>query len=189
MTQVQVPPSRTPEAVLRGAIKWYPLHELRLAIDAAQSSAEEAVDSSVMTEAQARVAQLATEDLVAAIRKRQLESLTAAVATAEEEGVVGEPVLEKARALVVELEGETPGAEPAPPGTHPMDVLERPPHIDPALLASVMHCADKTQAAVHGYEYWQGEISKIDTNLYLNYHLTHPNTTYRCRRAVAERPR
>ena len=160
-------PSRTPEEVLRGAIKWYPLHELRLAIDAAQASAEETVDSSVMAEAQARVAQLATEDLVAAIRKRQLESLTAAVATAEEEGVVGEPVLEKARALVVELlvelEGATPGAEPAPPGTHPIDLLERPFHIDPALLAPVMPCADKSQMAVHGYEYWQGEITPIDT--------------------------
>ena len=149
--------------MLRGAIKWYPLHELRLAIQAAEASAEEAVDSSVMAEAQARVAQLATEDLVVVMRKRQLESLTAAVATAEEEGVVGEPVLEKARALVVELQGETPGAEPAPPGTHPVNLLERPPHIDPALLAPVMQCADKSQMAVHGYEYWQGEITPIET--------------------------
>ena len=140
---------------LQNAIKWYPLAELRAAIATAEAS--EAADSTVMDEARVRLAQLATKEFEAVMRKRQRETLEAAVNTAKEEGLVDEAVLGKARVLVSTLKAEPPGAEPAPAGTLPVDALEPPAHIDPALFVPFMPCADKSQVAVHGYEYWGGE--------------------------------
>ena len=71
-----------------------------------------------MAEAKVRLGQLATEALEAAMRKRQLAHLVAAVTTAEaeEEGLVDAAVVDKARALLAELETEPPRAQLAPAG-------------------------------------------------------------------------
>ena len=156
-------PHPTPQdaaASLRAATKWYPLHDLRLAIDAAEAS-EQAVDDAALAEAHARLTRLATDELVALIHRRQLEPLAAAVAELEAQGggAVEAAVAEEARTLVAVLEKEPRGAEAAPAGTHPMDTLTQPAHIDAAtaLGTAIMQCAGKGQVAEQGFEYWGGD--------------------------------
>ena len=157
----QVDPSLLAEAQLfladeslRSATKWYPLDDLRVAIEAAEAS-EPGVDRAALAEARAKLSWLATEELRVLVRKRQLEPLVAAVVTAEAERPV-EGVLAKARALVAKLEAGPPRAPPAPAGTYPMDMLVRPAHIDDEHLGSLMRYKPKQTAAIHDYKYWGG---------------------------------
>ena len=80
----------------------------------------------------------------------------AAMVTATDEGVVDKAVLEKARALVAVLQAKPAGAEFAPTGSHPMDALERPVHLEDAPFAPFMRFACKSVAAVKDYKYWGG---------------------------------
>ena len=84
-THNRSPPSRKDATErLRAATKWYPLHDLGLAVAAAEASGQ-AVDGAVLAEAHARLAQLATDELVTLMYRRQLEPLVAAVAELEAE--------------------------------------------------------------------------------------------------------
>ena len=143
--------------MLRAATKWHPLHDL--AITAAGES-DQAVDGAVLAEAHARLARLATAELVALMYRRQLAPLAAALAELEARGggAVEPAVVDEARALVAALEAEPTGHELAPAGTHPMDALTEPTHIDAeALLGpSIMQCRGKGQVAANGFEYWGG---------------------------------
>jgi hypothetical protein len=95
------------------------------------------------------------------VKRRQLAPLLEAIAAAEGEGegVVDAAVLEAARVLVPVLEAEGPYAELAPVGTHGAYELVCPTHIDgEAVFSPFRHCAAKTTAATHGYEYWGGAV-------------------------------
>ena len=66
--------------------------------------------------------------------------------------------VEKARVLEGLIEAESPGAEPAAAGTHAMDELARPAHLDEgSVFGSFLPYTGKTKAAVRGYEYWNGD--------------------------------
>ena len=148
--EVVVPPDTES---LRAAIKWHPLEDLRIAINTASAS----VDELVMAEARARLAELATEALEAAVRKRQLRPLAATLTTAKEEGLVGEAAMAKALAMVQVLKAEPPGAEPPPAGTHSADTLTKPTHINTEeMFGPFMRYTEKTEVAVHDYKYWGG---------------------------------
>ena len=141
---------------LRRAIRSYPLEALRGAIAEAADPKVEA-DPQALTDAQTRLVELATEELVAVMHRRRPEPLVAAVAKAAVEGLVDEAELEKARVLVAELEAEPPGAAPAPAGTHAMNELTRPTHIDAeAVFGPFMHCKGMSTVAVNDYKYWGG---------------------------------
>ena len=115
----------------------------------------------MLAKARARLAQLATDELVTLMYRRQLEPLAAAVAELEAEsgGAVEAAVLAEARTLVAVLKTEPRGAEPAPAGTHPMNTLTEPAHIDVAAVVGpfVMQCKGKGKEAQNGYEFWGGD--------------------------------
>ena len=119
------------------------------------------MDGVVLAEARAKLAELATAELTALIYRRQLEPLAAAVTEleAQDGGIVEAAVLDEARALVAVLAAEPAGAELAPAGTHPMDALTEPAHIDVAAVLgpSILQCRGKGQEAADGYEYWGGD--------------------------------
>ena len=132
---------------------------LRATIMEAEGS-EQPIDQAVLTEARARLAVLATAELERTVLRRQLAPLRDAIATAEGEGegVIDAVMLERAYALVPVLEAEPPRAELAPIGTHGVDVLTCPTHIDSgAVFGPLLHCAGKTTTAVNDYKYWGGE--------------------------------
>ena len=138
--------------------KFDSLELLRATIMEAERS-EQPVDQEVLATARARLAALATAELERAVLKRQLNPLRDAFATAEGEGdgVVDAGVLERATTLLSVLEAEAPGAELAPVGTHGVDTLSYPTHIDSEVVfGPFLHCAGKTTTAKHGYEYWGG---------------------------------
>ena len=60
-------------------------------------------------------------------------------------------------ALEATLEPEPPRADSAPNGTHPIDMLIRPAHIDEAThLDQFVRYASKQTTAVNDYKYWGG---------------------------------
>ena len=140
---------------LRMAIKRYPLRQLRLAIAAAEASEHE-VDGEVLDEARSKAVLLATEALNESMGTRRLEPLRAAVAMAEDEGLVDEAVMAQARELVAVLEAEPAGAELAPAGTYAVNELTKPAHIDAAVFKPIVHCGGKSTRAVNDYKYWGG---------------------------------
>jgi hypothetical protein len=134
------------------SIKFDPLERLRTSLNSSP-----AAGAVVLDEAHARIKVLATADLERVMLRRQLEPLCAAIATADEERVVDAAMLDRAHAMVPLLEAEPQRAEPAPPGAHGVDELERPTHIDDGLLSTLTAYADKTTTATHDYKYWGGD--------------------------------
>ena len=143
--------------LLQRATKSYPFEALRDAIDEA-ADPEVEVDPQALVDAQARLVVLATEKLVGVMHRRKLEPLVVAVAKAEKEGLTDAAALTAAHALVAELEAEPPRAAPAPAGTHALNELTRPTHIDPAVFEPFMHCAGQEVTAEHDYKYWGGDV-------------------------------
>ena len=117
---------------LRRAIKWYPLLALRTAIAQAQES-QQTVEAAVLAQARERARDLATEKLRSVMGRRQLgrlrDATAEAEATAAATGLVDPLVLSEAHKLTAVLQAE-PGAAEAPEGTHAMNELIKPAHID-----------------------------------------------------------
>ena len=123
----------------------------------------------MLDEARTKLARLATEELVALMNRRQVEPLAAAVAELEAQGggFVEAAMVDEARALVTVLEAEPPGAPPAPPGSHLMNTLVEPAHIDAeaVLGPSIMRCVGRKKEAVHNYEYWGADDQPLRNSL------------------------
>ena len=114
------------------------------------------------TEARGRLSQLAADELIAVMRRRQLAPLVAAIAKGDKEGLVDEDVIVEARELVAALKAEPPRADPAPAISNTIETtpgfvyrnydrdtheLFRPAHITDDMLAAVMCYASKKATA------------------------------------------
>ena len=130
--------------------------ELVKAAEAAEAAeaAAEATDTQDLRSAEVI---LATHNLAKVAQRHQFEPLAAAIAAAEVEGIVGEPALDDARALLCVIEAEPQRAEPAADGYFSEDELIRPAHIDDAVFERFRPYAGKTRKASANYEFWQGE--------------------------------